>query len=153
MNDSTDCAICLTPIENNELHTLPCNHSYHQDCINEWAKTSQVQIENNEVHWYCPLCRHVMKEELSDEEIEESFFVFSVVTFRSKRFFIQVFTFCDACVSFISFIMSDNILYLIWVMCSMYGYCGANNFNVYHLKFYAWCCLFPVTFKSLTFNI
>lgn len=147
-----ECAICLSPItDNEELQTLPCNHSYHDECIEEWVKTSHVATSDNEIQWQCPLCRHMYSERCETVESEEMLQVFSTITFRAKRCYIQSFTFADALTSFISFTISDNILYILWFICSLYGFCGANNFNVYHLKFYAWTCLFPLTFKMLMF--
>jgi hypothetical protein len=44
----TECSICLEEITDETRKTLePCNHSFHNDCINEWAKSSDS----------CPLCR------------------------------------------------------------------------------------------------
>eukprot|EP00347_Sterkiella_histriomuscorum_P014851 403359283 len=48
--DTTDCAICLGDLQENEIVTpLPCDmrHVYHSDCIIDWFK------QNNS----CPLCK------------------------------------------------------------------------------------------------
>ena len=46
INDS--CAICLCNLDD-EVFTLPCNHSFHFDCY--------CKIENDK----CPLCRKVTR--------------------------------------------------------------------------------------------
>ena len=41
--------ICLSEFEEGDiLRTLPCFHSYHQGCIDEWLNRSKL----------CPLCKH-----------------------------------------------------------------------------------------------
>jgi hypothetical protein len=42
-----DCSICLNTL-NISIITLPCNHSFHNSCFNEWKK-----YNNN-----CPYCRY-----------------------------------------------------------------------------------------------
>lgn len=43
-----DCAICLTTFENGEtLRVLPCQHSFHTQCIDQWLGA----------HRTCPMCR------------------------------------------------------------------------------------------------
>ena len=47
-NSSEDCSICLkVPKEKDIIHTLPCKHIFHKDCIVEWL--SKINT--------CPLCR------------------------------------------------------------------------------------------------
>ena len=41
------CAICLEHVEHCK-HTLTCNHSFHQSCIQAWTAINPV----------CPICRH-----------------------------------------------------------------------------------------------
>ena len=43
----TDCTICFENINNNAIKT-PCNHYFHQKCLDEWI----VKNINN-----CPICR------------------------------------------------------------------------------------------------
>lgn len=43
-----DCTICYETInENDSTYTLPCNHTYHTLCINQWFSVSST----------CPMCR------------------------------------------------------------------------------------------------
>eukprot|EP00164_Ancoracysta_twista_P001059 GFYU01001380.1.p1 GENE.GFYU01001380.1~~GFYU01001380.1.p1 ORF type:complete len:245 (+),score=36.56 GFYU01001380.1:235-969(+) len=47
--DNEECYICLDPYSEGEMvRTLPCNHEYHQECVDKWL---------GEVHSVCPLCR------------------------------------------------------------------------------------------------
>ena len=42
------CAICLAPFDIGEqLRFLPCQHSFHSDCIDQWLRG----------HRTCPMCR------------------------------------------------------------------------------------------------
>jgi predicted nucleic-acid-binding protein len=41
------CAICRETIETSETRVLPCNHSYHKECIDSWL----VRVPS------CPYCR------------------------------------------------------------------------------------------------
>jgi len=51
------CNICLTDFEDGEdLRTLPCFHSFHCDCIDNWLSRSPI----------CPVCRTVINEQPSD---------------------------------------------------------------------------------------
>eukprot|EP00438_Fugacium_kawagutii_P025731 Skav210487 [mRNA] locus=scaffold737:888468:893837:- [translate_table: standard] len=41
------CAVCISEFEGGDtLRRLPCNHSFHQSCIDRWLRRNQV----------CPLC-------------------------------------------------------------------------------------------------
>lgn len=40
-----DCPICFEPIRENEK-TIPCNHSFHANCLSPWEKYNS-----------CPICR------------------------------------------------------------------------------------------------
>ena len=47
-SDVGTCQICLDPYEEgNSVKTLPCFHSYHQDCVDDWLRRSGI----------CPICR------------------------------------------------------------------------------------------------
>lgn len=48
LNSESTCSICLEVLHNQEkpIKILPCNHCFHQDCIEEWYKSSEK----------CPLC-------------------------------------------------------------------------------------------------
>jgi len=47
----TDCTICFENINNNAIKT-PCNHYFHQKCLDEWiVKNINKSIQN------CPICR------------------------------------------------------------------------------------------------
>ncbi|KAG0473275.1 hypothetical protein HPP92_015132 [Vanilla planifolia] len=46
---TSQCYICLLDYEEGEyMRILPCNHKFHQVCIDKWLK---------EIHRVCPLCR------------------------------------------------------------------------------------------------
>jgi len=48
-SDRLTCMICLERFEQGQmLRTLPCLHSYHQNCIDPWLRT----------HVLCPVCKH-----------------------------------------------------------------------------------------------
>lgn len=48
------CNICLTDFEDGEnLRTLPCFHSFHCECIDNWLSRSPI----------CPVCRTVINEQ------------------------------------------------------------------------------------------
>ncbi|KAK7319478.1 hypothetical protein RJT34_04199 [Clitoria ternatea] len=49
VKENEHCAVCLEHMGvNTEGYTLPCNHVFHQQCIQSWLQTSHV----------CPLCRY-----------------------------------------------------------------------------------------------
>jgi hypothetical protein len=46
-----ECSICLSCFEiNDTLRTLPCHHSYHKDCIDQWIQQSLL----------CPMCKRLL---------------------------------------------------------------------------------------------
>lgn len=46
-SDAGSCAVCICDFEEGEmLRRLPCNHSFHQHCIDKWLRRNKV----------CPLC-------------------------------------------------------------------------------------------------
>jgi hypothetical protein len=48
-----DCSVCLINFNINELsRTLPCNHTFHASCIDQWLSTSKSE---------CPICRKELK--------------------------------------------------------------------------------------------
>jgi hypothetical protein len=47
--DKRDCTICHEPLQDPEVRELPCNHSFHRQCIKKWFSTS-VSVS-------CPYCR------------------------------------------------------------------------------------------------
>lgn len=49
------CVICLDTIDEKDLYTLECKHTFHRKCIQEWFQT-QLQQHNTLT---CPTCRHV----------------------------------------------------------------------------------------------
>ena len=53
------CGVCLEVAPSSTLHVLPCDHSFHTDCIVKWFRRG---------HDSCPMCRHVLE---SDEETSE----------------------------------------------------------------------------------
>jgi len=49
MEDHKECAVCISPIEKNEIiGVLICKHHFHKDCINRWL-TCKLS---------CPCCRN-----------------------------------------------------------------------------------------------
>lgn len=51
-NDIDECCICKEKYNDNELHRkLPCNHTFHAHCIEDWI------IRNKK----CPLCRYELQ--------------------------------------------------------------------------------------------
>ena len=47
-SESRNCTICLmTPVANDVLKTLPCEHFFHSDCLKQWFTD----------HASCPMCR------------------------------------------------------------------------------------------------
>ena len=147
-NRLNECSICLTSIENDNSQTLPCNHTFHKTCIDEWYETSKIEIydyESSQIEWQCPLCRHTII-----EEPEGVFFEFSIIKFKQKRCYIKLFTSLDCISSFISFFASQgNIFFILWFIFSFYGFTGAHNLNIHHLQLYSLFCFFPFMFKLL----
>eukprot|EP01124_Arcella_intermedia_P001186 TRINITY_DN10646_c0_g1_i2.p1 TRINITY_DN10646_c0_g1~~TRINITY_DN10646_c0_g1_i2.p1 ORF type:complete len:1034 (+),score=134.88 TRINITY_DN10646_c0_g1_i2:32-3133(+) len=54
-----DCVICLGEIDGPDECTLPCNHTYHKGCINEWGKNKELVS--------CPQCRNNVVPEIVQE--------------------------------------------------------------------------------------
>ena len=49
-NDASECAICLEPLNGNELAaSLICAHKFHARCVSKWLNTVR--------HPTCPLCQ------------------------------------------------------------------------------------------------
>jgi hypothetical protein len=46
-----ECAICYNDLINN-LITLPCNHTFHNECVNNWTKVNKN----------CPYCRYNLEQ-------------------------------------------------------------------------------------------
>jgi len=43
-----NCAVCMSSYDDDEiLRTLPCLHSFHRDCVDQWLRTNKL----------CPLCK------------------------------------------------------------------------------------------------
>mmetsp|Transcript_59857 Transcript_59857/g.160424 ORF Transcript_59857/g.160424 Transcript_59857/m.160424 type:complete len:102 (+) Transcript_59857:242-547(+) len=48
-HDHSQCQICLDDYaDGDELRTLPCNHVFHKQCVDQW-----LQLKSNS----CPTCR------------------------------------------------------------------------------------------------
>ncbi|EAY79862.1 hypothetical protein OsI_35023 [Oryza sativa Indica Group] len=46
-----ECAVCLSDFEEKDrLRTMPCNHSFHENCLFRWLRDSCL----------CPLCRYAL---------------------------------------------------------------------------------------------
>ncbi|CAM9320525.1 unnamed protein product [Heterosigma akashiwo] len=53
------CPICLNEYENGEeLRSLPCKHSFHKKCVDEWLLVNAT----------CPNCRTTILDEEQEEE-------------------------------------------------------------------------------------
>uniref|UniRef100_A0A6B2LUE7 RING-type domain-containing protein n=1 Tax=Arcella intermedia TaxID=1963864 RepID=A0A6B2LUE7_9EUKA len=51
--EDTQCSICLNQYEiNQKLRRLKCFHCFHQECIDEWLKTSKK----------CPICKEIVNQ-------------------------------------------------------------------------------------------
>uniref|UniRef100_A0A1J3IKL4 RING-type E3 ubiquitin transferase n=1 Tax=Noccaea caerulescens TaxID=107243 RepID=A0A1J3IKL4_NOCCA len=56
--EDADCCICLSSYEDGaELHTLPCNHHFHSNCIIKWLKMRAT----------CPLCKYNILKGTTDQ--------------------------------------------------------------------------------------
>ncbi|KFK33397.1 hypothetical protein AALP_AA5G007500 [Arabis alpina] len=56
--EDADCCICLSSYDNGvELHTLPCNHHFHSNCIVKWLKMRAT----------CPLCKYNILKGTTDQ--------------------------------------------------------------------------------------
>jgi len=51
---SNDCSICYNKLMNDTI-TLPCNHIFHNDCMNMWKKYNNI----------CPYCRYNLNQDRS----------------------------------------------------------------------------------------
>ncbi|CAH2058040.1 unnamed protein product [Thlaspi arvense] len=62
--ETLPCPICMEDVVEGEetAQRLPCNHLFHNDCINPWLRN----------HSTCPLCRFVIPVEVSDDESSSS---------------------------------------------------------------------------------
>jgi hypothetical protein len=47
-NVTDDCTICLLEMTSKETITLPCNHSFHNNCFQLWKNYNNA----------CPYCRY-----------------------------------------------------------------------------------------------
>ena len=53
------CSICMENIKG-ECYITPCNHKYHEECIDKWKERNNT----------CPMCREkICEEKISDENI------------------------------------------------------------------------------------
>lgn len=77
-NNENLCTICLSDISNcseNELYTLPCNHTFHTKCIMEWFRISNGN---------CPLCNDNPNTTTTIDEFSFSFNTGELVNERCK---------------------------------------------------------------------
>ena len=56
-----NCIICYdtlnTPKLGNILKIRPCNHYFHDNCLENWVYEKWNEFENKKVTYQCPLCR------------------------------------------------------------------------------------------------
>tara|TARA_Y100000389_G_scaffold27418_1_gene23520 strand:- start:2230 stop:2877 length:648 start_codon:yes stop_codon:yes gene_type:complete len=147
------CSICLDEItETSQISTLECNHPFHKECIEEWIKVSKNK-ENTQELWSCPLCRmdFVNSDTLhiTEETIEDGIRTFTLIKFKSDRFFIQIFTFSDIIFSLYLISYSYNIIYVFNAFCSMYGFIGAKKLHVGYLHSYSIFCIISLILKLI----
>ncbi|WOK93628.1 E3 ubiquitin-protein ligase [Canna indica] len=58
--EDSECCICLSKYEDGaELHSLPCSHHFHSDCIVKWLKINAT----------CPLCKQNIFEDEDEAEV------------------------------------------------------------------------------------
>lgn len=54
-NNNVHCTICFEDVKSSQfVRNLPCNHSFHKSCIDNWLYLSMHKYEDIK----CPLCRH-----------------------------------------------------------------------------------------------
>lgn len=60
-SETPQCPVCLGNFEvGGTLRKLPCDHEFHQDCIDSWMERNRT----------CPLCRHVLYRPEGDQQEE-----------------------------------------------------------------------------------
>lgn len=52
IHSCTQCSLCLGVINDRAKRTLPCNHEFHERCIERWKRACPTDIPT------CPMCRH-----------------------------------------------------------------------------------------------
>ena len=135
-----NCSICLEEINSDDTISLECTHTFHNSCIEEWAKVSG-KPKNDNFEWVCPLCRFTISDTLeeSDSLNEVNIRDLTLVKFKRDRTFVQFITFTDFMFSFL-LILGDNPFNIVYCVCSLYGYYGATHLNVGYLTSYSVFC-------------
>jgi len=60
--EEANCAICLDPLTDASVATLPCTHMFHETCVAELQRFGVQQV--------CPLCRSPLSPELEFHFVE-----------------------------------------------------------------------------------
>lgn len=76
--ERVECAVCLSPIEGDEIKELRCEHLFHKVCIERWVGYGGGT---------CPSCRCWMKSCIERNEVGENviFFSFCSSGFRDHK--------------------------------------------------------------------
>ena len=58
----TQCTICLEHHTYKDLHTLPCGHKFHKNCIFKWMENMDLsqaytKYQDVPIKGTCPICR------------------------------------------------------------------------------------------------
>lgn len=144
-----NCSICLEEINSDDTISLECTHTFHNSCIEEWAKVSG-KPKNDNFEWVCPLCRFTISDTLEEVDSlnDTNIRYLTLVKFKRDRSFVQFITFTDFIFSFL-FIISGNSINIIYGVCSLYGYYGATNLNIGYLTSYSIFCAFSFLIRIL----
>lgn len=101
-----ECAICLEALSPSDsdlkkIKTLNCNHTFHEECIQQWGEMS-----NNTAP--CPLCRTVFTADDNKNEtlVEE----FTQITFKNERTFVLWLSGFDCIFSSINLILNNAVI-------------------------------------------
>jgi len=142
------CSICLENIENSDITTLDCNHTFHSDCITQWKKytysKSSIQHNMNDFSWECPLCRSSQNENSGEADtcVRD---MFILLKFRRYRENIIQITSTHIILNFLFALLFSQPFSLIPALVSIYGYVGARSLSLNTLTCYmVTCCIWYI---------
>ncbi len=125
MDTNDECAICLIELKN-DIITLPCNHKFHNLCMNQWFEYNR----NNS----CPYCRYDLVQTriptvLFDEIIAPDGNIDSLNVHNFRHFYyLNVNTFTDEQVlQFIDHIKIAKALKSSFIICKNYNITRNNG--------------------------
>ncbi|GBM55571.1 hypothetical protein AVEN_74529-1 [Araneus ventricosus] len=58
------CCVCLDATRYRKMKSLPCGHTFHENCINKWLETHEDEE--------CPLCGKSLEQASAESEANES---------------------------------------------------------------------------------